>query len=158
MASMHQHTTTMWTHGGHIIERAGNAQAGPWHPAGVYPCRDGYVFLGHATGAKLVPFVEVLGYGHLFDDPRFATDPARAQHKREFDAALTERLLELTAEEISELGRAVFSPIGPARPSSTSSAAPGTSAAATAPPAPTSATATHRPRIGHDFRTALASS
>lgn len=113
MASMHQHTTTMWTHGGHIIERAGNAQAGPWHPAGVYPCRDGYVFLGHATGAKLVPFVEVLGYGHLFDDPRFATDPARAQHKREFDAALTERLLELTAEEISELGRAVFSPIGP---------------------------------------------
>ena len=113
MAGLHQHTTTMWTHGGHIIERAGNAQAGPWHPAGVYPCRDGYVFLGHSTGVKLVPFVEVLGYGHLFDDPRFATDSARAQHKREFDAALTERLMELTVEEITELGRAVFSPIGP---------------------------------------------
>ena len=102
MASLHQHTTTMWTHGGHIIERAGNGQAGPWHPAGVYPCRDGYVFLGHSTGVKLVPFVEVLGYGHLFDDPRFATDPARAQHKREFDAALTERLMELTVDEITE--------------------------------------------------------
>jgi crotonobetainyl-CoA:carnitine CoA-transferase CaiB-like acyl-CoA transferase len=113
MASLHQHTTTMWTHGGHVIERAGNGQAGPWHPAGVYPCRDGYVFLGHATGAKLVPFVEVLGYGHLFEDPRFATDAGRAQHKREFDAALTERLLELTTEEITDLGRAVFSPIGP---------------------------------------------
>ena len=71
------------------------------------------MFLGHATGVKLVPFVEVLGYGHLFDDPRFATDPARAVHKREFDAALTERLMQLSVDEITELGRAVFSPIGP---------------------------------------------
>jgi len=113
MAALHQHTTTMWTHGGHIIRREGNAQAGPWHPSGVYPCKDGYIFLGHAIGMKLVPFVEVLGYGHLLEDPRFETDAGRAAHKQEFDAALTERLLELTADEITELGRAVFSPLGP---------------------------------------------
>lgn len=113
MAALHQHTTTMWTHGGHIIRRAGNAQAGPWHPAGVYPCKDGHVFLGHSVGAKLIPFVQLLGREDLFDDPRFATDGARGAHKKEFDALLTARLLELTVDEITELGRAVFSPIGP---------------------------------------------
>jgi crotonobetainyl-CoA:carnitine CoA-transferase CaiB-like acyl-CoA transferase len=113
MAALHQHTTTMWSLCGHILRREGNAQPGIWHPVGVYPCRDGYVFLGHSTGRKLVPFVEVLGYGHLFDDPRFATDGARGAHKREFDEALIPRLMELTEAEITELGRAVASPIGP---------------------------------------------
>ena len=114
MAALHQHTTTMWTHGGFITRRAGNAQpGGPWHPAGVYPCKDGYVFLGHSTNKHLTPFLQVLGCQHLVDDPRFATDGARGARKREFDAELTKRLLELTADEITELGRAVFSPLGP---------------------------------------------
>jgi crotonobetainyl-CoA:carnitine CoA-transferase CaiB-like acyl-CoA transferase len=113
MAALHQHTISMWTHGGHILRREGNAQPGPWHPGGVYACKDGHVFLGHATGAKLIPFVQVLGYGHLFEDPRFATDGARGVNKRAFDEALQPRLDELTMAEILDLGRAVFSPIGP---------------------------------------------
>jgi crotonobetainyl-CoA:carnitine CoA-transferase CaiB-like acyl-CoA transferase len=113
MAALHQHTISMWTHGGHLLRREGNAQPGPWHPGGVYPCKDGHVFLGHATGAKLIPFVDVLGYGHLFEDPRFATDGARGANKRAFDEALQPRLMELTLAEILDLGRAVFSPIGP---------------------------------------------
>ena len=113
MASLHQHTTSMWIQAGHVLRREGNSQPGPWHPTGVYPCKDGYVFLGHSGGAKLIPFVELLGYGHLFDDPRFATDAARGAHKREFDEALAPRLMELTADEIIDLGRIVFSPIGP---------------------------------------------
>ncbi len=113
MAALHQHTISMWTHGGHIIRREGNAQPGPWHPGGVYPCKDGHVFLGHSSGGKLIPFVEVLGLARLFDDPRFATDGARGAHKREFDEALIPRLMELTTAEIIELGRAVSSPIGP---------------------------------------------
>ena len=113
MAALHQHTISMWTHGGHIIRREGNSQPGVWHPVGVYPCKDGYVFLGHSTGAKLVPFLEVLGLGHLLEDPRFATDGARGANKRAFDEALIPRLMELTEHEITELGRAVFSPIGP---------------------------------------------
>ena len=116
MAALHQHTTTMWTHGQHILQREGNAQAGPWHPAGVYECQDGYIFLGHAVGVKLVPFVQALGYGHLFEDPRFATDGSRGAHKREFDAALQQRLLEMTVEAVTEIGRATFSPIGPVPP------------------------------------------
>ena len=113
MAALHQHTSVMWTHGHHLLRREGNTQPGFWHPAGVYPCKDGHVFLSHAGGRKLIPFVQVLGYGHLFEDPRFATDPERAKHKREFDEALIPRLMELTAEEITEAGRYTFSPVGP---------------------------------------------
>ena len=70
MVSMHQHTTTMWTHAGYILKREGNTQPGMWHPAGCYECADGYVFLSHAGGAKLVPFLHAAGLGHLLDDPR----------------------------------------------------------------------------------------
>ncbi|MCY3568503.1 MAG: CoA transferase [Chloroflexi bacterium] len=113
MVAMHQHTTTMWTHAGHILQREGNAQPGMWHPAGVYECADGFVFLGHATAAKLEPFLHAAGVGHIFDDPRFATNESRGRNKRAFDAALAPWLMSHTSEEICELGEATFSPLGP---------------------------------------------
>lgn len=113
MAAMHQHTTTMWTHAGHVLRREGNAQPGMWHPAGVYECRDGYVFLCHATGAKLEPFLHAAGLGQLLDEPRFATDTARGAHKKEFDAALRPWLMSHTVDEICQLGVDTFSPLGP---------------------------------------------
>lgn len=113
MVAMHQHTTTMWTHAGHILKRDGNAQPGMWHPAGVYECADGFIFLGHATGTKLEPFVQAGGMGHLFDDPRFATNESRGRHKREFDAALRPWLMSQTSQELCDLGEATFSPMGP---------------------------------------------
>lgn len=113
MAAMHQHTTTMWTHAGHVLRREGNTQPGMWHPAGVYECQDGYVFLCHAGGAKLVPFLQAAGLGALLEDPRFENDVARGAHKREFDAALRPWLMSHTVEEICELGVATFSPLGP---------------------------------------------
>ena len=113
MAAMHQHTTTMWTHGGHILRRDGNAQPGMWHPAGVYECADGFIFLGHATGTKLEPFLQAGGMGHLFDDPRFATNESRGRNKKAFDAALRPWLMSQTSQELCELGEATFSPMGP---------------------------------------------
>ena len=113
MVAMHQHTTTMWTHAGHILKREGNAQPGMWHPAGVYECADGFVFLGHATQAKLEPFLQAAGMGHLLEDERFATNESRGRHKRAFDAALRPWLIARTSQEICELGEATFSPMGP---------------------------------------------
>ena len=113
MAAMHQHTTTMWSHAGHILKREGNAQPGMWHPAGVYECGDGFVFLGHATATKLEPFLKAAGLGHLLNDPRFATNESRGRNKRAFDAALRPWLMAHSAEEICELGDATFSPMGP---------------------------------------------
>lgn len=113
MVSVHQHTTTMWTHAGHILKREGNTQPGMWHPAGVYECADGYVFLSHAIGAKLVPFLQAAGIEHILDDPRFATDISRGMHKQEFDAALRPWLMSHTVAEVCELGVVTFSPVGP---------------------------------------------
>ena len=113
MVAMHQHTTTMWTHAGHILKREGNAQPGMWHPAGVYECADGFVFLGHATAAKLDPFLHAAGMGHLLDDPRFATNESRGRNKKAFDEALRPWLMSHTSAEICELGEATFSPMGP---------------------------------------------
>ena len=113
MAAMHQHTTTMWTHAGHTLRREGNAQPGVWHPGGVYECADGYVFLCHATGAKLEPFLHAAGLGDLLDDPRFATNESRGRNKRAFDEALRPWLMAHTSAEICELGEATFSPMGP---------------------------------------------
>ena len=113
MVAMHQHTTTMWTHAGHILKRDGNAQPGMWHPAGVYECADGFVFLGHATGRKLEPFLQAGGLGHLFEDPRFATNESRGRNKRAFDEAMRPWLMSQTSSELCDLGEATFSPMGP---------------------------------------------
>ena len=113
MAAMHQHTTTMWTHAGHILKREGNAQPGIWHPAGVYECQNGYVFLCHATDRMLEPFLHAAGLGHILDDPRFATDETRGVHKREFNDAIRPWLMSHTVDEICDLGVATFSPMGP---------------------------------------------
>ncbi len=113
MAAMHQHTTTMWSHAGHVLKREGNGQPGMWHPAGVYECQDGFVFLCHAGGAKLEPFLQAAGLGDLLENPRFATDQARGMNKRAFNEAIRPWLMSHTVDEICELGEATFSPMGP---------------------------------------------
>ena len=112
-ATLHQHTTTMWTHGGHILRREGNRQPGQWHPVGCYPCRDGYVHLSLASGAKLLDFLAVAGLTEIIEDPRFNEDYARGSHKDEFDAAFEPWLREHTAAEIIAIGHEVFAPVGP---------------------------------------------
>ena len=112
-ASLHQHTTTMWSLAGHMLMREGNRQPGPWHPVGVYPCKNGYVQLSLPAARMVDPFLLAAGLGDLLDDPRFATDAARATHKDEFDAAILPWLMEHTVEQIVELGQSVHTPVGP---------------------------------------------
>ena len=113
LASLHQHTSVMWTPAGHVLRRAGNSQPGFWHPVGVYPCRDGHVSLALPTGAFVEAFLQAAGLSELFADPRFADDLSRGQHKREFDAAITPWLKDHDAADIVRLGQGVFTPVGP---------------------------------------------
>jgi crotonobetainyl-CoA:carnitine CoA-transferase CaiB-like acyl-CoA transferase len=113
LVSLHQHTTSMWINGGHILKREGNRQPGPFHPVGNYRCRDGYVHLSLPGGAMVEPFLAATGLAYLLDDPRFATDFARAMHKDAFDEAIAPWLLEHSAAEIIELGQSVLTPVGP---------------------------------------------
>lgn len=121
LASLHQHTTTMWTHAGHILRREGNRQPGLWHPVGVYACKDGYVQLSLPSAAMVEPFLQAAGLGHLLDDPRLATDLARGTHKDDFDEGIRPWLMAHTIEEIVSLGQAVGTPVGRCRECSRSS-------------------------------------
>ncbi len=113
LAALHQYTTVMWTQAGHVLRRVGNSQGGPWHPVGVYRCRDGHVALSMPSREMLQPFLDAAGLGHVLDDPRFAEDADRAEHREAFDRAIDPWMMAHTAREIIELGERVRVPVGP---------------------------------------------
>jgi len=113
LAALHQYTTVMWTQAGYILGRVGNSQGGPWHPVGVHRCKDGHVALSMPSREMLQPFLEAAGLAHVLEDPRFAEDADRAEHRKEFDSAIDPWMMAHTAAEIVELGERVRVPIGP---------------------------------------------
>ena len=113
LAALHQYTTVMWTQAGYILRRVGNSQGGPWHPVGVHRCKDGYVALSMPSREMLQPFLDAAGLSHVLEDPRFAEDADRAEHRAEFDRAIDPWMMAHTAAEIIELGERVRVPIGP---------------------------------------------
>ena len=113
LAALHQYTTVMWTQAGYVLGRVGNSQGGPWHPVGVHRCKDGYVSLAMPAKEMLNPFLRAAGLGRVAEDPRFAEDADRAEHREEFDRAIDPWMMAHTAAEIIELGERVRVPIGP---------------------------------------------
>ncbi len=113
LASMHQHTTAMWTHAGHVLMREGNRQPGYWHTAGIYPCRDGHVLLDLAISEHRDRFLAVADMPELLVDSRFADDFSLGEHKDAFDEAIAPWLLEHEAEEIVSRLQEVGVPAGP---------------------------------------------
>ena len=113
LASMHQHTTAMWSQAGFIPRRSGNTEPGPWHPNGIYPCRDGFVSINAPSNAQVEALLAVFGLSGLLEDARFAEETVRGEHKRDFDDALRPWLNERTVTEVVALGQGVFVPVGP---------------------------------------------
>ncbi len=113
LAAMHQYTTVMWTQARHVLPRVGNTQGGPWHPIGVYRCKDGYVFLAMPSWEMVRPFLAAAGLDAVAEDPRFVRDVDRAHHRLEFDRAIEPWLMAHTTAEIIELGVRARVPIGP---------------------------------------------
>lgn len=100
LVSMHQHTISMWTHGHYVLKREGNRQPGIWHPAGIYPCKDGHIMLILVTQEHRDRFLIAAGIPELSLDPRFANDLTVGQNKDAFDAAILPWLLDHTRDEI----------------------------------------------------------
>ena len=112
LASLHQHTLTMWTHGHHILTREGNRQPGIWHPAGIYPCQDGHVMLALVAHTHRDRFLTVAGIPEILIDGRFKNDLTVGQNKEAFDRAILPWLLEHTVDEIIEVGQESRTPTG----------------------------------------------
>lgn len=111
--SLSQFTTVMWTCGGQIRERHGNAWAN-LHPIAMYPCRDGW-FLVTVVPTFWANFACMLGHPELIEDARFATNEARIANRDQLDRIIVDALAGYTMAELMEMGQRQFRvPIGAA--------------------------------------------
>ena len=116
LVGAHQHGLAMWSHAGHRLVREGNRQPGFWHPSGIYPCRDGHVYLGLTSQAMRDRFFAAMDLPEILLDPRFHDDLALSYHKADFDAQLCPWLLEHTQADLIALGQAAGAAVGPVTP------------------------------------------
>jgi crotonobetainyl-CoA:carnitine CoA-transferase CaiB-like acyl-CoA transferase len=72
---------------GTVPGRLGSAH-GSVAPYGAFPTGDGYLVVAVATDALWKRFCGALGRADLLDDPRFATNPRRCEHRDDLEAAL----------------------------------------------------------------------
>ena len=68
-------------------------------PYNAYNTKQGWLVIGPSWPR----LARVLGLDWMIDDPRFSTQPARLQHKGEFDRLVQEKLMEAPAEDWLEL-------------------------------------------------------
>lgn len=80
----------------------GESPQPPAVPSGTYPARDGYLNVTALTDENFQALCEVLERPECKDDPRFATQQARFEHKAELEAMLCEVLAGRTCAEWSE--------------------------------------------------------
>jgi crotonobetainyl-CoA:carnitine CoA-transferase CaiB-like acyl-CoA transferase len=83
-----------WMHSDQVPGLLGSAHPNI-APYDKFECQDGLVFIGILNDRQFAKFCAVMGLEPLVDDPRFATNPARLQHRGELreriEAALAGR-------------------------------------------------------------------
>ncbi|MFW6125606.1 MAG: CaiB/BaiF CoA transferase family protein [Chloroflexota bacterium] len=93
-------------------ERAGYRRPGGY-PWGVYPCKDGYVFVWGMVPMFWPRTVAWLDRPELLEDERFVTGDARRQHRDDFEAILLPWLEERKVEEVVRSAQAHRLPTTP---------------------------------------------
>ena len=83
------------------------------YPWGIYPCKDGYVFIWGMVPMFWPRTVKFLDMPELSEDPRFATPGARREHRDDFEDILLPWLMERTQEEVVSLAQAQRLPTTP---------------------------------------------
>ena len=68
--------------------RMGNAHPNV-APYAVFPCKDGWFILAVGNDRQFISCCDVLGLGALRDDPRFATNGGRIEHRASLTAAIS---------------------------------------------------------------------
>ncbi|MEM7642407.1 MAG: CoA transferase [Pseudomonadota bacterium] len=82
-------------------------------PYNVYATADGHVIVAVGNDSQFGRFCRVLGLDDLPDDPRFATNPARLEHRVALDGHLVPALTARTSAEIIALLEGERVPVGP---------------------------------------------
>ena len=93
-------------HDGTVPPRVGNNYR-EWAPYGVYQASDGYYVLGVGTNAFFKTLAaDILGRPDMAEDPRYASQPLRVDHREEIDAVICAWSAQHTVEEVCrELSR-----------------------------------------------------
>jgi crotonobetainyl-CoA:carnitine CoA-transferase CaiB-like acyl-CoA transferase len=82
-------------------------------PYGPVETSEGRLFVAVATRGHFVALCDALGAPELADDPRFATNAARIEHRQEFDVALRSLFSTRSASEWATVLTAAGVPCGP---------------------------------------------
>ncbi len=69
-------------------------------PYRVYKTKDGYVYTGARSDRAWRALCEILGLGHMADDPRFRTNKDRIEHRKEVDGIIEGATVNFTTEEL----------------------------------------------------------
>jgi len=95
-----------YLHDGTVPPRVGNNYR-EWAPYGVYQASDGYYVLGVGTNAFFKTLAaDILGRPDMAEDPRYASQPLRVDHREEIDKVICAWSARHTVEEICrELAR-----------------------------------------------------
>ncbi len=97
---------------GEVPERRGNGHPNIV-PYDVYATSDGHVILAVGNDTQFQRFCAFLGMPELAEDPRFATNPARLEHRDALNAVLRPDLLRRTSQDVIEGLQKVRVPVGP---------------------------------------------
>ncbi|PWE34368.1 CoA transferase [Maritimibacter sp. 55A14] len=97
---------------GKLPRRRGNAHPNIV-PYEVFAVADGHVIVAVGNDAQFVRFCDFLGLPDLAADPRFATNPARLEHRETLIPVISEALARLPAAAVTESLEARKVPVGP---------------------------------------------
>lgn len=97
---------------GDSVKKLGNAHPSivPYQP---FPTADGWIIVGVGSERLWQRLVEVLAWSKLGDDPRFATNADRLQHREELVLLLAERFRQYSSNEWLDKLEAASIPAGP---------------------------------------------
>lgn len=85
--AMQSHSIQGYLLDGEVPQRRGTVGNGG-HPARVFTCADGDIYISAGTTKQHEALCEVLGLPELTKDPRYATSPLRFANRREWDAVV----------------------------------------------------------------------
>ncbi len=97
---------------GQVPQRRGNGHPNIV-PYDVYETADGHVILAVGNDSQFRRFCGFLDLGQLPDDPRFATNPARLEHRLALNAILRPALQKLRTDAVISGLEALKVPVGP---------------------------------------------
>ena len=97
---------------GKVPQRRGNGHPNIV-PYEVYETADGHVILAVGNDSQFRRFCGFIGATELADDPRFATNPARLEHRDDLNAVLRPAMRAISTQQVIAELEALKVPVGP---------------------------------------------